>query len=434
MKHLQAIIDSSPDCDSQPLEQTEILLIDPPAYSPISDDQTPPDPSPSTSPIDDALRAISPKTNMDDSMSISTLTFNVSESSFTQSNSTPTSILESIDMPTFEFSASSDQKDSLNLVETNRQPPCYRTNRYLHDLLDLMSDNFIQSECEGYVFGSTNYKKIELPHDFDIILENIRSSHDRLNVDALIQRFKDQGGEVTARDERGIDGYRTGNRHVIPMTWKQWKLDFILSAGTVVDHSKQMDFTVGALYFNLRQKKMYRVAPFTTLFDLDRKRLCTITDPMVSFAKDPSQIFRAVRLMAAEGFHLSTDCDDAIRALFADDNNPFNSMKVGKFFQQLQLLFNSGYERENVAIMYHLGLFFKLFDRVQELGRQGGYRYVSRLEPYYYRYVYPLQPQPVYFVPHIMQGCFFVPHTQQMPVQPDEQYPYCSGPNGIPKK
>ena len=359
--------------------------------------------------------ALSPKSDIDDSISMSpsTLTMSLSEVTSAESSFFSPSP-ESIGHPVLMC------EEGLRLVSTYRQPPCYTKNDYLHTLLDLMSDIFNHSECEGYVFGSTNYKKIELPHDFDILLENIQSNQDRAKVDALIQRFKEQGGVVTARDDRGIDGYRTGNRHVIPMEWKHWKLDFILSPGTVVDHSRYMDFTVGALYFNLRQKKMYRVEPFSTLSDLDRKRISTIIDPMISFSDDPSRIFRAVRLMATEGFHLAADCDYAIRTLFAGDKNPFNTMKAGKFFQQLQLMFSSGHERENIAIFYQLGLFFKLYNRVDELAGRGGYRYLLRLQPYYSGYVSPFSPQPVFFVPYIVPGFFAAPVAPwQRPFHPE---------------
>ena len=290
-------------------------------------------------------------------------------------------------------------------------------------LIDRISDIFNQSECEGYLFGSSNYKEIEAPHDFDILIENIRTEQDKANVRTLIQCFKSQGGVVTAHDVFGNEGYKTGNRHVIPVLWKEWKIDFIVSEKNVVEHSNMMDFTVGALYFNLKQKNMYRITGLSTVSDLKHKRISTIFSPLISFLDDPSRIFRAIRLMACEGFHLSKECDDAIRILFSGEKNLFLTMKPGKLFQQIQLLLSSGHEEKNMSLLNYYGLFFKLFHCVCMLAAEGGYQYLPRLKLYYDKFHFERNPYPVLIIPS--PGSFFMPYPA-LSSYPEQSYePVC---------
>ena len=179
----------------------------------------------------------------------------------------------------------------------------------------------------------------------------------------------------------GSIGYKKANRFVVPMVWNGFKIDFIVSEDGIIEHSKKMDFTVGAMYFNLRQKKMYHIRPLTTLLDLDAKRLQTIGDPLESFTADLSRIFRGVRLVAAEGFHFSQECQQAINTLFAGRKNPFNQMNTGKLFQQLDLLFSSNYAAYNIDILFQMGLLVKLHSRLMELAYCGGGIYLQQLQP-----------------------------------------------------
>lgn len=224
----------------------------------------------------------------------------------------------------------------------------------------------------------------------------------------MLQCFKSQGGVVTAHDAFGNEGYKKGNRHVIPMRWKEWKIDFIVSEKNVVEHSSMMDFTVGALYFNLKQKNMYRITSLSTVSDLKHKRISTLLPPTRSFLDDPSRIFRAIRLIASEEFHLSKECVEAIKILFAQEQNLFLTMKPGKLFQQLDLLLSSGHEEKNIGLLHYYGLFFKLFHCVCMLAADGGYQYLPKLKPYHDKFNFERNPGPVFIVPN--PGYFFMPY------------------------
>ena len=247
--------------------------------------------------------------------------------------------------------------------ETNRKPQCYTDNPALRELLHGISANFNRSLCEGYLFGSANYKV--LPNDFDIVLPNIKSNRDKANVAELITLFEQQGGTT------GPEYFKT-NRHVIPVSWKGWKIDFILFEQSYPIHASMLDFTVGAMYFDLRQLKMFRINALQSFFDWDKKKINTISNAYLSFTTDPSRIFRAVRLVVTEGFYFSQAALDAINAAFLGNGNLFRTMPKGKLDQQLSLLCSSGCdviknERKNIEVLhYQLGIFFKLYDVLAE--------------------------------------------------------------------
>ncbi len=270
----------------------------------------------------------------------------------------------------------------------NRVPPWYKKNQFLTELFHFLCHFFLQTDLEGFLFGSGTNKEKELPHDFDIVLENINSEQDVAKALAFIQLLIAQQAIVTVIDEHGNFGYKKNNRYVIPIQWFGWRIEFILFSGSLMEHSRLMDFTVNVLYFSLRDQKMYRFHPLSTPSDLKYKRLRTLYHALDSFTDDPSRIFRGVRLMASEGYVFTAECDKAIRHLFSGNNNLFTTMQPGKFFQQLTLLFHSGKAKENMAIMHSLGIFFKLYECNNTFTSDGGYRFLSRLIPYFNFYTH----------------------------------------------
>lgn len=250
--------------------------------------------------------------------------------------------------------------------EIRRLPQCYETNPRLRALLEQLSSAFITCNIDGYVFGSSNYKKN--PGDFDILIPNISTDAGKERLMQLIQMIESQGG-VALRDKiTGELGYKKPNRYVIPLTWQDWKTDFIIEAGDFIEHAKRLDYTIGALYYSLRTSKMYCMKGFSSLTDLDDKTLRTIDDPYASFKRDPSSIFRGIRLCALENFTFSPECLAAIHTIFVDErNNIFMSMNHGKLCQQLNLMFATPEETQFLHQFKALHLLTKLSQCIHAL-------------------------------------------------------------------
>jgi|GEM_PF-2207071 len=250
--------------------------------------------------------------------------------------------------------------------EIRRLPKCYETNPRLRILLEQFSDALIACNIDGYLFGSSNYK--QNPGDFDILIPNISTDAGKERLMQLIQMIESQGG-VALRDKiSGELGYKKPNRYVIPLTWQDWKTDLIIEAGDFIEHAKRLDYTIGALYYSLRTSKMYCMKGFSSLTDVDDKTLRTIDDPYVSFKRDPSSIFRGIRLCALENFTFSPECLAAMHAIFVDErNNIFMSMNHGKLCQQLNLMFATPEETQLLHQFKALHLLPKLSQCIHAL-------------------------------------------------------------------
>ena len=285
--------------------------------------------------------------------------------------------------------------------EASLLPKCYATNQHLKHLLDHIYEIFEAFPREGYLFGSANYK--QNPGDFDILLPNIKTDADKEQVTQLIQAFEVQGGVAIRNNITGELGYQTGGRYVIPVTWKHWKIDFLISEHDFIQHAKTLDFTIGAMYFSLQDKKMFYMKNFPPFADLNEKRIHTISDPYASFKNDPSLIFRGIRLYATENFSFSSECIHAINTIFfKENNNVFMQLKRGKLYQQLNLVLTSDCEQAMWNTFFNLKLFYKLWDCLLTLPTGSGTQYISRLQNY-------LGTRPPEIPPSYQPGFFMAP-------------------------
>lgn len=273
------------------------------------------------------------------------------------------------------------KKRKKETYETGRLPTCYEKNPRLRSLLDQYSDIFIACDIDAYLFGSGNYKQD--PSDFDILIPNISTDYGKKRLMQLVQIIEARGG-VALRDKKTGDlGYKKPNRHVIPLTWHDWKTDLIIASDDFIEHAKRLDVTVGALYFSFRNKKMFGIKELSSLSDLDHKIIRTISDPHSSFIDDPSIIFRNIRLCALENFTFSTDCLNALNTLFfKEKNNVFLSLNYGKLCQQLNLIFKTPEETKILDQFQKLGLLAKLSQSIHALPQKFGSHYVISLMQY----------------------------------------------------
>lgn len=269
-------------------------------------------------------------------------------------------------------------------ILTDRQPQCvdnYIFSTCIAELHENIKQLNQRLSLDAYLFGSANYKV--LPNDLDILIPNIKTCKDKKKVRKLIHLMESQCGAVLVRDRfTGAAGYKTGNRFVIPIAWNGIKIDFIISSEGYAEHAKQLDFTVGAMYFDLLHKKMHHFSKYKTLVALDRRKLDTVIDPVLSFERDPSRILRAVRLIANEGFSFSPRCYDALHILFSGGRNAFESMNIDKFYQQLSYLCTPQHRERNIECLIQLNLFLPLFTWLhKQVGPKREY-YMAQFEPY----------------------------------------------------
>ncbi len=98
--------------------------------------------------------------------------------------------------------------------------------------------------------------------------------------------------------------------------------------GTLEEDAWRRDFTVNALYYNIRD---FSVVDYTGgMADLQAGRLRIIGDPHERFREDPVRMLRAVRFAAKLGFRIDPESEAAIRELgylMEEFPTPASSMK-----------------------------------------------------------------------------------------------------------
>lgn len=130
--------------------------------------------------------------------------------------------------------------------------------------------------------------------------------------------------------------------------------------GTLEEDAWRRDFTVNALYYNIRD---FSVVDYTGgMDDLKAGRLRIIGDPHERFREDPVRMIRAVRFAAKLGFRIDHECEDAIRELAYLMEEVSNA----RLFDETLKLFLAGSAVKTYELLRHYRLFAHLFPETDE--------------------------------------------------------------------
>ncbi len=137
--------------------------------------------------------------------------------------------------------------------------------------------------------------------------------------------------------------------------------------GTPEQDALRRDFTVNALFYNIRD---FSVIDYVGgLADLQRRVLRFIGDPQVRCVEDPVRMIRAVRFAAALGFTFDPATEQAIR----DQRETLAMANRSRLYEEVQKLFFSGAAQRAYALLRDFGLFEMLFPEMGSwLGPQTG--------------------------------------------------------------
>ena len=125
--------------------------------------------------------------------------------------------------------------------------------------------------------------------------------------------------------------------------------------GTIEEDVWRRDFTVNALYYNIKD---FSVVDFVGgMADHKTGTLRLIGDPDMRFREDPVRMLRAVRFAVKLGFKLDEACEKAIH----NDAQLLASIPSARLYDEALKLFLSGYALQTFEILRHYGLFQVLF-------------------------------------------------------------------------
>jgi poly(A) polymerase len=125
--------------------------------------------------------------------------------------------------------------------------------------------------------------------------------------------------------------------------------------GTIEQDVWRRDFTVNALYYNIKD---FSVVDYTGgMADHKAAVLRLIGDPETRFREDPVRMLRAVRFAVKLGFQIHPDCEKSIH----DIAPLLANIPSARLYDETLKLFLSGYGLQAFEMLRHYGLFQVLF-------------------------------------------------------------------------
>ena len=125
--------------------------------------------------------------------------------------------------------------------------------------------------------------------------------------------------------------------------------------GTIEEDVWRRDFTVNALYYNIKD---FSVVDYVGgMADHKTATLRLIGDPETRFREDPVRMLRAVRFAVKLGFKLHPDCEKSMH----DAAELLSSIPAARLYDEVLKLFLSGYALQTFEMLRHYGLFQVLF-------------------------------------------------------------------------
>jgi len=125
--------------------------------------------------------------------------------------------------------------------------------------------------------------------------------------------------------------------------------------GTIEEDVWRRDFTVNALYYNIKDFSVVDYAD--GMADLKNGTLRLIGDPETRFREDPVRMLRAVRFAVKLGFKLHPDCEKSMH----NAAELLSSIPAARLYDEVLKLFLSGYALQSFEMLRHYGLFQVLF-------------------------------------------------------------------------
>ena len=131
--------------------------------------------------------------------------------------------------------------------------------------------------------------------------------------------------------------------------------------GTIEEDAERRDFTVNALYYNIKDFSLHDF--HGGLDDLAAGRLELIGDPETRYREDPVRMLRAVRFAAKLGLTISERSAEPIARLAP----LLQDIPAARLFEETIKLFLAGHALTTYKLLREFGLFQQLFPQVAKL-------------------------------------------------------------------
>lgn len=202
------------------------------------------------------------------------------------------------------------------------------------------------------------------PKDFDVVTNALPEQIARLfsNCRIIGKRFR-LAHIVYGRDIIEVATFRKSSSEKPSEAQRATKEGRILQDnlyGTIDDDVWRRDFTINALYYNIRD---FSIVDYVGgMADHKAGLIRLIGDANERYREDPVRMIRAIRFAVKLGFKLHQDCEQAI----APNAHLLSGVPAARLHDEVVKLFLTGYGVQTFEMLRHYGLFDVLFPAVEK--------------------------------------------------------------------
>ena len=244
------------------------------------------------------------------------------------------------------------------LTLNERQPTCL-VNPEWSVVFNVIYDFLQDYAYEAFIYGGANYKTD--PNDLDLIVFGLSNEAQEEFIESMQLYFS-----VVEKYEKKT-GYRS---KIIKTTLFDKQIDWSLSPSqeTIFSHAEQIDFTIGACYFDIR--KGVTLYPFVeSSKHIQTSLLATFVPSQDLMKKDASVIFRMIRILAKyPNFSLDASLGEGLKILLSNaEKNIFmddQSIKPNRLHLEIELCWSSGYAYRCLLLLEEYNLLDKIFPEI----------------------------------------------------------------------
>jgi poly(A) polymerase len=192
-----------------------------------------------------------------------------------------------------------------------------------------------------------------------LIGRRFRLAHVRYGRTVIeVATFRGQGEGAQRQDFFGRSGRASGKAREVDDSGRLLRDNVY---GTIDEDVWRRDFTVNALYYNIKDFSVIDYAQ--GMSDLKAGELRLIGDPQTRYREDPVRMIRAVRFAAKLGFKIESTTEAPIHEL----GELLKDVSNARLFEEVLKLFHSGSGVEVFEKLRHYDLFRYLFPLTEQV-------------------------------------------------------------------
>lgn len=236
-------------------------------------------------------------------------------------------------------------------------------NKAIYEIvLDKITEALNKIGVPSFVFGSFNYKVHPADLDMLLLVRSEKPDLEKIFSEAALPM------EKIGDYEKGVVRLHILRFRYTAPNGSSIEIDFSVYHGNLSTHSKMIDYSI-TVYYDHTSKCVY-VPHADSLLHIQNKVLQLQNNLEALIASNALFLFRAIKLIALEGFSASEAFQQALKRYAETRGDFFAALRVNQFIREFKLLFFCGHGVRHFEVLMQLRLFEYLFPTVRQLAAE----------------------------------------------------------------